>query len=254
MKLGQIMGYIDVAQIAIWTFWVFFVGLVIYLRREDRREGYPLFSEPSNTYKKGDTFFIPPPKVFRLPHGGTSLAPNGKPDNRPIRAQKIAVWPGAPLEPTGDPMTAAVGPGAYAERANTPDLTVDGANKIVPMRVAKAYAVSSRDPDPRGMIVVGADGGTAGKIVDIWVDKSETVIRYLEVEGSGKRCLVPMNFAKVNGRRGQVRVDAITARQFAGVPALAQADQITLLEEDKICAYFGAGTLYATPQRAEPLL
>ena len=46
----------------IWLFWAFFVGLIIYIRREDRREGYPLFSEPSNTYKSGDFFFIPPPK------------------------------------------------------------------------------------------------------------------------------------------------------------------------------------------------
>ena len=70
---GEIVGTIDVAQVTIYLFWIFFVGLVVYLRREDRREGYPLFSEPSNTYKSGDTFFIPPPKVFRLPHGGTRL-------------------------------------------------------------------------------------------------------------------------------------------------------------------------------------
>jgi photosynthetic reaction center H subunit len=30
-------------------------------------------------------------------------------------------------------------------------------------------------------------------------------------------------------------------------------EQITLLEEEKIMAYFGAGTLYATPQRQEPV-
>ncbi len=38
------MQYIDGAQIALYAFWVFFVGLIIYLRREDRREGYPLES------------------------------------------------------------------------------------------------------------------------------------------------------------------------------------------------------------------
>jgi photosynthetic reaction center H subunit len=38
------MEYIDGAQIALYTFWAFFVGLVIYLRREDKREGYPLDS------------------------------------------------------------------------------------------------------------------------------------------------------------------------------------------------------------------
>jgi photosynthetic reaction center H subunit len=29
---------------------------------------------------------------------------------------------------------------------------------------------------------------------------------------------------------------------------------VTLLEEEKIMAYFGAGTLYATPARAEAIL
>jgi len=38
------------------------------------------------------------------------------------------------------------------------------------------------------------------------------------------------------------------------VPGLAQADQVTLLEEEKVMAYYGAGTLYATADRAEPLL
>ena len=36
--------YIDGAQIALYAFWIFFAGLVIYLRREDKREGYPLES------------------------------------------------------------------------------------------------------------------------------------------------------------------------------------------------------------------
>ena len=35
---------------------------------------------------------------------------------------------------------------------------------------------------------------------------------------------------------------------------LAGADQVTLLEEEKVVAYYGAGQLYATPQRAEPLV
>jgi photosynthetic reaction center H subunit len=38
------MEYIDGATIAIYAFWLFFFGLVIYLRREDKREGYPLES------------------------------------------------------------------------------------------------------------------------------------------------------------------------------------------------------------------
>ncbi|MGQ0672659.1 MAG: photosynthetic reaction center subunit H [Hyphomicrobium sp.] len=258
MKLGNITSYIDVAQVTLYVFWVFFAGLLFYLRREDRREGYPLFSEPSNTYKTADLMFIPPPKVFRLPQGGTAMAPNGKPDTRPIKAEKIGAWPGAPLHPTGDPMLAGVGPGSHAERANAPDITIDGHPRIAPMRIATGYAIEKRDPDPRGMALIGADGRSAGTIRDIWVDRSETIIRYLEAEiaaqGGNRRILVPMTFCKVDGRRKQVKVAAIRSSQFGAVPATASPDQVTKLEEDKVCAYYGAGTLYSDPRRTESQL
>lgn len=256
MKLGQITSYIDVAQVTIWLFWAFFVGLIIYIRREDRREGYPLFSEPSNTYKSGDLFFIPPPKTFHLPHGGTATAPNGKVDGRDLRAAKVEPWPGAPLAPKGDPMLAAVGPGSYAERSNTVDLTHEGAPKIVPLRVATTFYLEGRDPDPRGYSVVAGDGEVGGTVSDVWVDRSEVIIRYLEVAvaGGAKTVLLPINFASIDGRRKRVDVSAIYGHHFAGVPALANPTQVTLLEEDKICGYYGGGTLYADASRQEPLL
>ena len=49
-------------------------------------------------------------------------------------------------------------------------------------------------------------------------------------------------------------MSSILADQFADVPGIKSPDQITLLEEDKVCAYYGGGTLYATPGRAEPRL
>jgi photosynthetic reaction center H subunit len=63
-----------------------------------------------------------------------------------------------------------------------------------------------------------------------------------------------MGFARFDLLSRCVRVRAILAEQFAQIPALASPDQITLLEEDRITAYFGGGTLYATPARSEPLL
>lgn len=42
---------VDVAQIAIWLFWLFFALLVFYLRREDKREGYPLRNERGDRLK-----------------------------------------------------------------------------------------------------------------------------------------------------------------------------------------------------------
>jgi photosynthetic reaction center H subunit len=36
--------YIDVTQLLLYVFWFAFFGLMLYLRREDKREGYPLVS------------------------------------------------------------------------------------------------------------------------------------------------------------------------------------------------------------------
>jgi photosynthetic reaction center H subunit len=64
--------------------------------------------------------------------------------------------------------------------------------------------------------------------------------------------LLPVNFARI--KRDGIRVHALLAHQFSNVPGTRSPEQITLLEEEKITAYFGAGTLYATPERQEPLL
>ena len=61
MQPGAITQYIDVPQIAFWAFFLFFLGLVYYLRREDKREGYPLvdpLAKPSQTRRDG--FPLPP--------------------------------------------------------------------------------------------------------------------------------------------------------------------------------------------------
>ena len=47
MHRGAITDYIDVAQVVLYVFWIFFAGLIVYLRREDKREGYPLESDRS---------------------------------------------------------------------------------------------------------------------------------------------------------------------------------------------------------------
>ena len=51
-------------------------------------------------------------------------------------AHLLAEQGGAPLEPVGDPLLAGVGPGAWAMRADRPDVDPHGAPKIVPLRVA----------------------------------------------------------------------------------------------------------------------
>jgi photosynthetic reaction center H subunit len=260
METGAITSYIDVAQVTLYAFWIFFAGLIFYLRREDRREGYPLEPDlPAHSRRGNFNFlFIPPPKTFRLPHGGTYQAPTGQPDDREVHARRFAPWPGAPLLPTGDPMRDAIGPAAYATRRDEPELTIDGLPLIAPLRVMPDAVVDARDPDPRGMEVVGMDGLVAGTVTDLWVDRSEPQIRYLEVGLGGpeaiRQVLVPMTLARVSGKGRRVVVKSILARQFAAVPGLKNPDQVTKLEEDKITAYFAGGHLYATPARLGPVL
>jgi photosynthetic reaction center H subunit len=262
MPTGALTAYLDVAQVVLYLFWIFFAGLILYLRREDKREGYPLESDRS-TASGGRVRVqgfpsIPLPKFFRPAHGPVVQAPSGKVDTRNFALRPTAGWPGAPQEPTGNPMLDGVGPAAYAMRADTPDPTIDGQPKIVPLRVATDFALASRDPDPRGMDVVGADGVVGGTVADAWVDRSEPQIRYLEVAvnapGGKRHVLLPIAFAKINGSRRRVTVKSILGRQFADVPGQKHADTVTLLEEDRISAYYAGGTLYATPARLGPIV
>jgi photosynthetic reaction center H subunit len=64
---------------------------------------------------------------------------------------------------------------------------------------------------------------------------------------------LPMTMARVK-KDGSVQVKSIRSDQFQQVPGLANPDQVTLQEEDKIVAFYGGGTLYATPDRSEPWL
>lgn len=260
METGAITSYIDVAQLTLYAFWIFFAGLIFYLRREDRREGYPLEPDLPTSRRRGnfDFLFIPEPKTFHLPHGGISRAPTGSPDLREIPARRLAPWAGAPLVPTGDPMRDAIGSAAYAQRRDEPELTIEGLPLIVPLRVLPDVVVEPRDPDPRGMEVLAADRRIAGTVVELWVDRAEPQIRYLEVEVAGaeggRRSLLPMALARVSSTRRRVMVSSILADQFAAVPGLASPDQITKLEEDRITAYYAGGHLYATPARLGPVL
>ena len=45
MGTGAITQYVDVAQLVLYAFWIFFAGLVYYLVRENHREGYPMETE-----------------------------------------------------------------------------------------------------------------------------------------------------------------------------------------------------------------
>jgi photosynthetic reaction center H subunit len=226
MQVGAITSNIDVAQVTLYAFWIFFAGLILYLRQEDRREGYPL----------EDGLKSRTPPANSAPFGGL---------------------PGGPIVPVGNPLLAGVGPGAWAQRSNEPDLTFhEKQPKIVPLRVAAGFYLAKNDPDPRGFTVIGGDDKPAGAVTDVWIDRNELLIRYyeLEVAGGTKRVLAPATFAVVKKSKRQIRINAIYASQFAAVPTTRNPEQITLAEEDQIAAYYGAGILYATPARLGPFI
>jgi len=247
----------DLVTVSLYAFFVFFVVLVLWLNRESKREGYPLVSdrwgrtlpEPIHGFPA-----TPPKKHFLL-----AYPVPGHGAERPERdisalAYGVDNQPGSPIVPTGNAMVDGLGPAAWAERADVPDMTFDdNVPKIIPLRAAPGYDTASEDPDPRGKPVETLDGKIAGICVDLWVDKSEALFRYIEVEmaGSGRRVLVPMFLATINGS-GRVRVVSVTAEQMAAAPGLKHPETITLLEEDKVAAYFGGGHFYATPSRSEP--
>ena len=89
--------------------------------------------------------------------------------------------------------------------------------------------------------------------MDMWVDRAEPMFRYAELDVGGKRVLLPMTMARV-AKSGELNVRSIRSDQFQQVPTLANPDQVTLQEEDRITAFYGGGTLYAMPNRQEPSL
>ncbi len=258
MQTGAITSYIDVAQLTLYAFWLFFAGLIFYLRREDKREGYPLLSDRSQRIAVVGFPPLPPVKTFIPKYGSPVQTPRAEATEE-MRGLVAGAWPGAPFVPLGNPMVDALGPASYAQRADVPDPNFsDGSPKIVPLRAASGYSLATEDPDLIGWTVTGADAVVAGTVIDVWIDRAEMIVRYLEVALTAplpaRAVLLPSTFAVFSRGAREVRVSAILGEQFADVPALQNADTVTLREEDRICGYYAGGFLYATPERAEPLL
>ena len=86
-------GNFDLAQLALYLFWLFFAGLVIYLQRENMREGYPLEAEHGGEAPNQGPFPVPDSKTFHLPHGRGSVSvpslDDGEQENKSIRCRSI---------------------------------------------------------------------------------------------------------------------------------------------------------------------
>ena len=249
-------GDFDLASAAIWGFWVFFAILVVYLQVENQREGYPLIDDDGSPSSSPGVFPLARDKTFILRDGrGEMRVPQDQRPDRDIGTllARSSESGGSPYIPTGDPMVDGVGPAAWCNRSDHPELDGHGHPKIRPLSLAADFHVSA-GVDPRGLPVQTADKEVVGRVIDMWIDLPEQMVRYLVVdlnpEGSGQTRLIPMNFARI--KRQKVQVDSLYAPQMNGIPGLKADDQITLLEEEKIMAWFGGGTLYATPSRVEP--
>ncbi|MEM6488549.1 MAG: photosynthetic reaction center subunit H [Pseudomonadota bacterium] len=249
-----IVGTIDLAQIALYAFWVFFAGLVFYLTREGMREGYPTVSEIDGK-PIGKSFILPMPggKTF-LRRDGSKITVPQAPDEYELKAVPTTGQTGGPVTPTGDPLADGVGPAAWVKRPEWPDRNHEGQIRIRPMRWDNEFRIADWDADPRGFEVICCDGKSVGRVVDVWVDRAEQLIRYFQVETSAGLKLVPFNLACVFDSREQVTVRSVTSEQFLKAPTQEKEDEITLREEDRVMAYFTGGTLYATKARTEPLI
>lgn len=250
-------GDFDLASAAIWMFWIFFAGLVYYLQTENMREGYPLVDDDGDASANQGPFPVPGDKTFSLPHGrGDLTVPSGQRGDRPdLALARTSASNGAPYVPTGNPMVDGVGPASWAPRRDVPELDGHGHIKIRPMSTLTDFSHSG-GRDPRGKVVVAGDGEVMGRITDMWVDVPECMVRFLTMdmnpEGSGLTRLIPINLCRIGSDRVTVR--SLYSHNFADIPTIKKADEITLLEEEKIMAYYAGGTLYATPERTGPQL
>jgi photosynthetic reaction center H subunit len=247
-------GNFDLASLAIWMFWGFFALLIFYLQVENMREGYPLETDDGEIAPNQGPFPVPSPKTFKMPHGRDDITvPTLEKEGRTLALERTAESEGFPFMPTGDPMLDGVGPASWAPRRDLPELDGHGHPKIVPMENTEGFHVSA-GRDPRGLPVLSGDRQVVGTVSDMWIDEAEQMVRYLAMEldaghGGGSR-LIPINMVRI--KSDHCRVRSLYAENFKNVPVTKSPNQVTMLEEEKIMAYYGGGTMYAG-NRAKPV-
>ena len=239
---------IDLAEVLLILFGFFFAALIFYLRREDKREGYPLEDEIPETGR----YYLgfpdpPPPKTYHKLDGGSTVLPQTYAP-APLKARPRFGFGGAPLYPEGNPLLAGIGPGAYVLRRDTPFLLMDGSLQVAPMRNAEGFRPVEPEMDARGMEVFGSDNMPVGRIRDLWIDKGVKITRYLEIMmEAGESRLMPVFYAMIDFKGRTIRIENMKAAQVADAPILRDSETVTAREEDQINGYFAGGYLYSVP-------
>jgi photosynthetic reaction center H subunit len=234
MPLGAFTEDIDLIQVLLVAFFLFFALLIIYLRREDKREGYPLRSGEGRPYPIVGWPAPPPPKQFLLDIGGSTKAPQDDPEpSLPVSRNS------APLAPDAAPLPASSDAEVRNRLNTTPMRAMSGELLLAPLRNATEWSVVRQDTDPRGMRVIGSGAAALGTVFDLWVDRAVKILRYLEVTtAQGGHVLLPIFHADINERRREIRVKGISPQQFARVPRLTDPDILTPRDEDRINSFF----------------
>ena len=247
MPIGSITYHIDFAETALVLFALGFLGIVVFLRRLDKREGYPMKASPFDPQPLLGSPLPLDPKTYLLNEGGTTVAPHHY-AQPPTAVVPLYGFGGTPLSPVGNPLLAALGPGAWVMRRNEPMLTEKGELMLQPLRKLEEWSVEQGEADPRGMAVFDRRYLEIGTVHDVWVDQSIKILRLLEVELrpglAAGRVLVPIFHTVIHEKAREVRVTALEAHQFADLPMPARPDEITAREDERLNAYFAAGYFY----------
>ena len=263
---GVIGSQLDIPTIVFWIFVLFFLALVFWLQRENKREGYPLKASPF-TPERIDGFPPMPtePLIYLLNEGGSTQAPHHFPQ-APMHAAPVHRFDGTPLSPLGNPLLAGIGPGSWVRKRDDPARNERGELMLQPLRLLPEWSVLREDSDPRGMAVVDWRLNPVGRVSDVWVDLGAKIIRFLEVElnpalgapNGPSHVLVPIFHTDIAERTRRVRVTALWAHQFAEIPTLATPGIISGQEEERLNAYFNAGEFFrgspvVAPQPERPI-
>ena len=247
MHFGSLTEHIDTAETAVWLFFIAFAGAIYYLRKLDKREGYPMKASPLDATSLIGFPAPPAPKIYPLMEGATTVAPHHYPQP-PSTARPLHRFDGTPLIAVDDPLTTPLGPGAWVMRREEPMLTEKGEPMLHPLRLLPDWSVLHGDLDLRGRPVLDRRYFVVGTVHDLWIDRSMKILRLLEVRlhdaPPGDHVLVPIFRVDVREADREVRVTSLEAHQFAGIPRPEHPDVIGAREEERINAYFAAGRFY----------